>query len=84
MLLVEAEESFRKGCNTAMSTSMVPAGGSRWQAGAGIDDSPEAFLADVVAKTRAAPTRPWRARWLTSPRGWSRGWPTSAECRSAW
>lgn len=51
VVLVEANESFRRGSNTAMSTSMVPAGGSRWQAEAGIDDSPEDFLADIMAKT---------------------------------
>lgn len=51
VVLVEADESFRHGSNTAMSTSMVPAGGSRWQDEAGIEDSPEDFLADVMAKT---------------------------------
>lgn len=51
VVVVEANESFRRGSNTAMSTSMVPAGGSRWQAEAGIDDSPEDFLADIMAKT---------------------------------
>ncbi len=30
VLLLEARESFREGSNTAMSTSMIPAGGSRW------------------------------------------------------
>ncbi|MBY5162127.1 FAD-binding protein [Salsipaludibacter albus] len=51
VVLVEANESFRRGSNTAMSTSMVPAGGSRWQRDEGIDDSPDDFLADVMAKT---------------------------------
>lgn len=51
VVLVEVNESFRHSSNTAMSTSMVPAGGSRWQQEAGIDDSPEAFLADIMAKT---------------------------------
>ena len=49
--LLEWREQFRQANNTAMSTSMVPAGGSRWQAAAGIDDSPDRFLADVLAKT---------------------------------
>lgn len=49
--LVEANEHVRRGCNTAMSTSMVPAGGSRWQAEAGLDDSPERFLEDIRRKT---------------------------------
>lgn len=52
VLLAEARETFRHGSNTSMSTSMVPAGGSRWQRDAGIDDSPEQFLDDVMRKTR--------------------------------
>ena len=51
VVLVEANEAFRRSSNTAMSTSMVPAGGSRWQDEAGIDDSPADFLADIMAKT---------------------------------
>jgi len=51
VVLVEANEAFRRSSNTAMSTSMVPAGGSRWQREAGIDDSPGDFLADIMAKT---------------------------------
>lgn len=49
--LVEASETFRTGNNTSMSTSMIPAGGSRWQAELGIDDSPARFEADVMRKT---------------------------------
>ena len=49
--LIEASESFRTGNNTSMSTSMIPAGGSRWQAELGIDDSPERFESDVMLKT---------------------------------
>jgi fumarate reductase flavoprotein subunit len=52
VVLLDAHETFRQGCNTAMSTSMVPAGGSRWQADAGIDDRPERFADDVRRKTR--------------------------------
>lgn len=52
VLLLEASASYRQGSNTAMSTSMIPAGGSRWQAEAGIDDSPERFADDVRRKTR--------------------------------
>jgi fumarate reductase flavoprotein subunit len=51
VLLVDAKENFRRGCNTAMSTSMIPAGGSRWQRELGIDDSPDLFHADVMRKT---------------------------------
>jgi fumarate reductase flavoprotein subunit len=51
VLLLEARRTFSEDCNTAMSTAMIPAGGSRWQRAAGVDDSAEAFLADVMAKT---------------------------------
>jgi fumarate reductase flavoprotein subunit len=52
VLLVEARETFREGSNTAMSTSMIPAGGSRWQAEAGIDDSPDGLYDDLMSKTK--------------------------------
>ena len=51
VVLAEARETYREGSNTAMSTAMVPAGGSRWQRRAGIDDSPERFYDDVMRKT---------------------------------
>jgi fumarate reductase flavoprotein subunit len=51
VVLLDARETFLQGSNTAMSTSMVPAGGSRWQAEAGIDDSPRRFADDVARKT---------------------------------
>lgn len=58
VILVEAAETFRTASNTAMSTSMVPAAGSRWQRDAGIADSPDRFRQDVMRKTRgrAEPT----------------------------
>jgi fumarate reductase flavoprotein subunit len=49
--LLEVAPHFRSSNNTAMSTSMIPAGGSRWQAALGIDDSPGRFAADIVKKT---------------------------------
>ena len=52
--LLEATETFRTSNNTSMSTSMIPAGGSRWQLEASIDDSPDTFLADIQAKTKGA------------------------------
>ena len=52
VVLAEARETFRQGSNTSMSTSMVPAGGSRWQRAAGIDDSPEQFFDDIMRKTK--------------------------------
>jgi fumarate reductase flavoprotein subunit len=51
VVLVEASETYREASNTAMSTAMVPAGGSRWQHDAGIEDSPRRFYDDVVRKT---------------------------------
>jgi fumarate reductase flavoprotein subunit len=51
VLLVEATSHFREGSNTAMSTSMIPAGGTRFQADAGIEDSPERFRDDIARKT---------------------------------
>ncbi|WP_026406079.1 FAD-dependent oxidoreductase [Actinomadura rifamycini] len=51
VLVVEADEHFRRGNNTSMSTAMFPGAGSRWQRDAGIDDSPDRFVADIDAKT---------------------------------
>lgn len=50
-LVLEATEHFREGSNTAMSTSMVPAGGTRFQQEAGIEDSPAQFRQDITRKT---------------------------------
>ncbi len=52
VLVVERSEHFAHGNNTAMSTAMVPGAGTRWQADAGIDDSPDLFVADIMAKTK--------------------------------
>jgi fumarate reductase flavoprotein subunit len=51
VVLVDANPAFRDGCNTVQSTSMIPAGGSRWQRAAGVADTPERFHADVLRKT---------------------------------
>jgi len=51
VLVVEASENFQRGNNTSMSTAMVPGAGTRFQEAAGVDDSPELFLADIMAKT---------------------------------
>ncbi|MCR6485095.1 FAD-binding protein [Amycolatopsis sp. OK19-0408] len=51
VLVVEASEHFRRGNNTSMSTAMFPGAGSRWQRDEGVDDSPEKFVADIMAKT---------------------------------
>lgn len=57
VLVIEANEHFRRGNNTAMSTAMIPGAGSRWQAAAGIEDSPEIFVADIMAKTHGEADR---------------------------
>ncbi|MFP5071899.1 FAD-binding protein [Pseudonocardia nantongensis] len=54
VLVVDPDPNFRRGNNTSMSTAMVPGSGSRFQAAAGIDDSPQRFLDDVTRKTGGA------------------------------
>lgn len=68
VLVVEANADFRRANNTSMTTGMIPGAGTRWQAAAGIDDSPEWFLADVMAKTRGQ-ADPRLARALTQVSG---------------
>lgn len=51
VLVVDPDEHFLRGNNTSMSTAMIPGAGSRWQREAGVEDSPERFLADIEAKT---------------------------------
>lgn len=51
VLLAEASTTYEHGSNTSMSTSMIPAGGSRWQEELGIEDSPERFREDIRQKT---------------------------------
>ena len=64
VLLVEAKDTYREGSNTAMSTSMIPAGGSRWQEEAGIEDSPDRLYEDLMVKTKGT-ADPVVARALT-------------------
>jgi fumarate reductase flavoprotein subunit len=52
VLVVEVSEHYRRGNNTSMSTAMVPGAGTRFQRDAGIDDSADVFLADVMRKTK--------------------------------
>lgn len=51
VLVVESNEHFLRGNNTAMSTAMIPGAGSRYQRANGVDDSSERFLDDIAAKT---------------------------------
>jgi fumarate reductase flavoprotein subunit len=41
--------------STALSAGLIPAADTRWQRNGGIEDSPEAFAADIVAKAKGAP-----------------------------
>jgi fumarate reductase flavoprotein subunit len=77
VILLDAKETYRTGSNTAMSTSMVPAGGSRWQEALGIDDSPELFLADIMRKTHGE-AEPQVARALASASPELVGWMADA------
>jgi fumarate reductase flavoprotein subunit len=52
VLLAEGSATYEHGSNTSMSTSMIPAGGSRWQQVLGIEDSPETFREDIRRKTK--------------------------------
>lgn len=54
VVIAERSQHFRYGSNSAMSTAMIPAGGSAWQVAAGIDDSPEQFLSDMTAATNGS------------------------------
>lgn len=52
VLVVEATRHHRRGNNTSLSTAMIPGAGSRFQRAAGIDDSAERLVADIIAKTQ--------------------------------
>ncbi|WP_298957304.1 FAD-dependent oxidoreductase [uncultured Methylobacterium sp.] len=41
--------------STALSAGLIPAPGTRWQREAGLDDSPERFSADILAKAKNEP-----------------------------
>lgn len=51
VLVIDSDEHFQRGNNTSMCTAMIPAAGTRWQHAAGVDDSPEHFMADIERKT---------------------------------
>ncbi|MEU4315889.1 FAD-binding protein [Nocardia sp. NPDC024068] len=51
VLVIDADEHFQRGNNTSMCTAMIPAAGTRWQQAAGVQDSPQRFLADIDRKT---------------------------------
>lgn len=43
------EKDTKEGCNAAISSGSLAAGGTRFQRAAGIDDSPERHAADIIA-----------------------------------
>ncbi|WP_326565625.1 FAD-dependent oxidoreductase [Amycolatopsis rhabdoformis] len=49
--VVVLEKAEQAGGNTALSTGSVPGAGTRFQAAAGIDDSPERLAADLLAQS---------------------------------
>ncbi|KAB2386316.1 FAD-dependent oxidoreductase [Actinomadura montaniterrae] len=51
------EKSTREGCNAAISSGSLAAGGTRFQAAAGIDDSPQRHAGDIL---RASGDEEWR------------------------
>ncbi|MDR6772612.1 FAD-dependent oxidoreductase [Azospirillum sp. BE72] len=53
-VLVLERDALPQG-STALSAGLVPAPGTRWQRDAGIEDSPERFAADIVAKAKGEP-----------------------------
>src|SRR5690606_1139131 len=65
VVIAERSPHFRQGSNSAMSTAMIPAGGSRWQREHGIDDSPEQFLGDMTRATEGS-VDPTVSKTLTS------------------
>jgi len=50
VLVLERDRNIRG--NTSLSSGLIPAAGSRLQKSRGVVDSPEAFIADIVKKTR--------------------------------
>ena len=62
------EKSTREGCNAAISSGSLAAGGTRFQRAAGIDDTPELHAADILAASRDEAWAPWSARCARRPR----------------
>ncbi|MBP2300713.1 FAD-dependent oxidoreductase [Azospirillum picis] len=53
-VLVLERDALPQG-STALSAGLIPAPGTRWQRAAGIEDSPQRFAADVIAKAKGEP-----------------------------
>jgi fumarate reductase flavoprotein subunit len=52
------EKSVQHGCNTQVSSGSLAAAGTRWQEAAGIDDSPQQQVDDIVRESGDESTRP--------------------------
>ncbi len=52
------EKSVREGCNAGVSSGSLAAGGTRWQREAGIDDSPEKHVEDILGNSGDEARRP--------------------------
>lgn len=52
------EKSAREGCNAGVSSGSLAAGGTRWQREAGIDDSPEKHVEDILGNSGDEAHRP--------------------------
>jgi fumarate reductase flavoprotein subunit len=52
------EKSTQHGCNTQVSSGSLAAAGTRWQEAAGIDDSPQRQVDDIVRESGDESTRP--------------------------
>ncbi|MPZ63328.1 MAG: FAD-binding protein [Propionibacteriales bacterium] len=50
-VVLEANLHYRHACTTVMSTGLVPGAGTPAQQAANVDDSPEDYAADILAKT---------------------------------
>lgn len=55
-VLVLERDALPQG-STALSAGLIPAPGTRWQRDARIEDSPERFAADILAKAKGEPDR---------------------------
>ncbi|MDF2232363.1 FAD-dependent oxidoreductase [Albimonas sp. CAU 1670] len=53
-VLVLERDSVPRG-STALSAGLIPAPGTRWQAAAGVEDAPAAFVADILHKAHDEP-----------------------------
>lgn len=53
-VLVLERDALPRG-STALSAGLMPAAGTRWQHAAGVEDSPETFAADIMAKAHGEP-----------------------------